>query len=147
MGVRARPAWRCGWVRSWTAAGWQPLWVPRGAEREAAGAVRTVGQPCVLVVDYAETRSELVGLVDDMAADREARRCGWCCWRAVPGSGGSNCSAGAEGQAAALLEAYAPVVLGPVRAAGGPQEIFAEALAAFAEKLGMVRPDVPLVVV
>jgi len=30
-----------------------------------------MGQPCVLVVDYAETRGELVGLLDDVAADQD----------------------------------------------------------------------------
>ena len=53
------------------ANGWQPLWVPRGAEREAVGAVHTMGQPCVLVVDYAETRSDLAGLLDQVAADHD----------------------------------------------------------------------------
>ena len=31
------------------------------------------------------------GWLDDVAADETARICGWCCWRAVPGSGGSSC--------------------------------------------------------
>ena len=47
------------------ANGWQPLWVPRGSERDAVRAVHTVGQPCVLVVDYAETRSDLAGVSGD----------------------------------------------------------------------------------
>lgn len=33
-----------------------------------------------------------------------------------------------------------PVRLGPVRATGGPQEVFADALTAFARKLGVARP-------
>ena len=37
----------------------------------SGGAVHTMGQPCVLVVDYAETRGELVGLLDDVAADQD----------------------------------------------------------------------------
>src|SRR6266576_3388940 len=50
------------------ASGWRPLWVPRGSERESVAAVREIGQPCVLVVDYAATRAELVGLLNDVAA-------------------------------------------------------------------------------
>ena len=45
-----------------------------------------------------------------------------------------------------LLEAGAPVILGPVRVAGGPQELFNDAVAAFAEEMGTGRPDARLVV-
>jgi hypothetical protein len=62
-----------------------------------------------------------------------------------PGEWWQQLLAGAEGRAAALLEAHVPLMLGPVQAQGGPQEIFAEALAAFAEKLGTARPDARLV--
>jgi hypothetical protein len=37
-----------------------------------------MGHPCVLVADYAETRGELVGLLDDVAAIKTART-----WRRV----------------------------------------------------------------
>src|SRR2546429_263239 len=60
--------WRWGWLRRLEGGGGRPLWVPRGCEHEAVAAVRDLGQPCVLVVDYAETRGELVGLLNDVAA-------------------------------------------------------------------------------
>jgi hypothetical protein len=44
------------------------LWVPRGSESEAVQDVQELGQPCVLVVDYAETRTDLAGLINDLAA-------------------------------------------------------------------------------
>jgi hypothetical protein len=53
------------------ADGWQPLWVPRGSERDGVQAVRVLGRPCLLVVDYAETRTELAGLLDDAATDQD----------------------------------------------------------------------------
>ena len=53
--------------------------------------------------------------------------------------------ASAEERTAALLEADAPVMLGPVHAAGGPQEVFDDAVAAFAQEMGTGRPDVRLV--
>ena len=72
--------------------------------RGGGGGAR-VGQPCVLVVDYAETRTELVGLLNDVAAGDGgpdlrvlllARSAGeW--WQQLPAS--------AEEQAAVLLEA------------------------------------------
>jgi len=131
--------------RELAACGWWSLWVPRGAEREAAGAVRTVGEPCVLVVDYAETRADLGGLVADVAGDGDGPEARVVLLARSAGEWWQQLLAGAEGRAAALLEAHAPLMLGPVRAEGGPQEIFAEALAAFAERLGTARPDARLV--
>ena len=126
------------------ANGWQQLWVRRGAERDGVAGVRTMGQPCLLVVDYAETRHDLAGLLDDMAADSGgpdmrvlllARSAGeW--WRTLLAS--------AEKRAAALVEAV-PVELGPVPAAGGPQELFVEAVAAFARRLQAESPDARLI--
>ena len=127
------------------ANGWQPLWVPRGSERDAVGAVHTVGQPCVLVVDYAETRSELAGMLDDVAADQDGPDLRAVLLARSAGEWWQQLLASAEGPTAALLEAHAPVTLGPVRAAGGPQELFDDAVAAFAQKLGVDRPDVRLV--
>jgi len=124
---------------------WQPLWVPHGAERDAVAAVHTMGQPCVLVVDYAETRSGLAGMLDDVAADQDGPDLRAVLLARSAGEWWQQLLVSAEGATAALLEAQAPVTLGPVRAAGGPQELFDEAVAAFAQKLGVSRPDVRLV--
>jgi hypothetical protein len=102
-----------------TARGWQPLWVPRGAERDAVGAVHTVGQPCVLMVDYAETRSDLAGLLDQVAADKGGPDLRILLLARSAGEWWQQLLASVEEQAAALLEADALVVLGPVLAAGG----------------------------
>ena len=141
---KTRLALRLG--RELAACGWRALWVPRGAERDAAGAVRTVGEPCVLVVDYAETRTDLAGLVADVAGDEDGPEVRVALLARSAGEWWQQLVAGAEGPAAALLEAHAPLMLGPVRAAGGPQEIFAEALAAFAGKLGTTCPNARLTV-
>jgi len=125
------------------AGGWQQLWVPRGAEREAVRDAQEVGQPCVLVVDYAETRSDLAGLADDLASTRGPDV------RAVllarsPGEWWQQLLAKAEERAAALLDAAAPITLGPVRAAGGLREVFDQAITVFARKLGVARPQAQL---
>ena len=117
--------------------GWQPLWVRRGAEREAVGAVHTVGQPCVLVVDYAETRNDLAGLLDQVAADQDGPNLRVVLLARSAGEWWQQLLASVEEQTAALLEADALVMLGPVRAAGGMQEVFDDALSAFARKLGL----------
>ena len=129
------------------ANGWQPLWVQRGSERDAVRRCAAVGQPCVLVVDYAETRSELVGLLNDVAADQDGPDMRVILLARSAGEWWQQLLASAEERTAALLEAGAPVTLGPVRAAGGPQEVFDDAVAAFARKLGTGRPDARLVAV
>jgi len=102
---------------------------------------------CLLVVDYAETRSELADLLDDVAADEDgpelrvvllARSAGdgeW--WRRLLGN--------TEELTAALLEASLPVRLGPIHAVGGMQEVFDHAVTAFSEKLKVDRPNARLV--
>ena len=135
-------------LRLWTeleATGWQPLWVHRGLERDAVRAVHAVGQPCVLVVDYAETRSDLVGLLDDVTTDLDAPDLRVVLLARSAGEWWQRLVASVEEHTAALLEAHAPVVLGPVHAAGGPQEVFNDAVAAFAQQMGTRRPDARMV--
>ena len=105
-------------------SGWQPLWVLRGAEREAVGAVHTMGQPCVLMVDYAETRNELAGMLDQVAADQVGPDLRVVLLARSAGEWWQQLLASVEEQTAALLEADAQVRLGPVRAAGGMQEVW-----------------------
>ena len=50
------------------ADGWRTMWVERGQEGTAVSTVRDVGEPAVLVVDYAETRPGLAGLLAQAAA-------------------------------------------------------------------------------
>lgn len=126
------------------ANGWQPLWVPSGREAEAMDAVRELGTPCVAVVDYAETRNGLAGLLSEVAAKADgpglrvvmlARSTGeW--WQRLVGN--------SEVRVSRLLAA-SPVQLGPLQAPGGQDEVFREALAAFARKLRADRPDATLV--
>jgi tetratricopeptide (TPR) repeat protein len=125
--------------------GWLPLWVKRGAEDEAVGAVREIGQRCVLVVDYAETRSDLTDLLDDVAADEDGPELRVVLLARSAGEWWEQLLANAEEQTAELLEADSLISLGPVRAAGGAHEVFAEAVTAFAQRLGTRRPEAEMV--
>ena len=138
---KTRLALRLG--QTLAANGWQQLWVRRGAERAGVAGVRTMGQPCLLVVDYAETRNDLAGLLDDMAADRGGPDMRVLLLARSAGEWWQTLLASAEKRATALVEA-APLELGPVPAAGGPQELFAEALAAFARRLKAECPEARL---
>ena len=120
------------------ANGWQPLWVPRGREGEAAAAVRELGQPCVLVVDYAETRDGLGALLGDVT--------GWdgpdlriVLLARGSGEWWQRLATSTEDRVARLLGAP-PVTLGPLSSPGGQAELFSEALTAFAGKLGSPPP-------
>jgi hypothetical protein len=126
------------------ASGWQPLWVPRGSEREAVSAVHEVGQPCVLVVDYSETRSDLAGLLDDVAADAGGPDLRVVLLARSAGEWWQQLLAGAAERTAVLLESGGLVRLGPVRATGGTREIFSDAVTAFARRMGTGRPDAVL---
>ena len=139
---KTRLALRLGDVMA--ANGWQPLWVLRGSEREAVTAVNEMRQPCVLVVDYAETRNDLVSLLDDVAADHDGPDRRVLLLARSAGEWWQQLLASTEEQTAALLDASAPLTLGAVRAAGGPQEIFDEAVTAFARRLGVGRPEARL---
>lgn len=137
---KTRLALRLGQVLE--AGGWHQLWVPPGREGEAAGAVRELGEPCVLVVDYAETRDGLGTLLVDVA--------GWDGpdMRILLLARGSEewwkrLVTRADDQVARLLETP-PVSLGPLSAEGGQAELFSDALAAFADKLGVTCPAAPL---
>ena len=126
------------------AIGWQPLWMPSGAERDAVAAVHELGRPCVLVVDYAETRAELAKLLDEVAADRGGPALRALLLARSAGEWWQQLLARVHERTATLLEADAPVAIGPVRAAGGPLEVFDDAVTAFSRKLRVGRPDAKL---
>jgi hypothetical protein len=122
------------------AAGWQPLWVRRDHENAAAAAVRDMGQPCVLVVDYAETRSGLIGLLDELTASWDGPDARVLLLARSDGEWWQALRARADYRTASLLDATPPVKLGSVPAAGGARELFEEALTAFARRLDAERP-------
>jgi tetratricopeptide (TPR) repeat protein len=127
-----------------SANGWQPLWVPPGSESDAIEAAQTTGEPCVLIVDYAETRSGLAGLLNDLATDHDGPDLRVLLLARSAGEWWQQLLASAERQATSLLEAHTPMTLGPVLAAGGPQELFDDAVTAFAQKMEIARPDASL---
>ena len=122
-------------------AGWRTQWVSPGSEREAAGTAKAVGEPVLLVVDYAETRTGLQELLAEVTSDTDgpdmrvlllARSAGeW--WRQL--------ITNSEYQLSELLAAVQPIMLGAVSDSYHQPEVFHEALAAFAYKLGVECPD------
>ena len=127
-----------------TANGWQLLWMRRGSEREAVNSVHELGRQSVLVVDYAETYRDLAGFLDDVAADEDGPDLRVVLLARSAGEWWQQILADSEEQTAALLGADPPVSLGPVYAEEERKEFFDDAVTAFAQKMGIQRPDVQL---
>ena len=112
------------------------------AEGMAVGMVRDAGEPAVLVVDYAETRPGLADLLAEAAAAEDCpdlrvlllARSGGEWWRQLLD--------GADYRLSQVLEDTEPLPLGPL--AGGQQGLFDDAVAAFADRLGVARPQARL---
>lgn len=111
------------------ADGWQPLWVPRGRERLVGSAVQELGRPCVVLVDYAETRDGLGGLLTDVAGASGGPDVRVVMLARSSGEWWQRLVTGGDNRVAKLLGA-SPVVLGPIAAEGGQGELFGEALTA-----------------
>ena len=124
------------------AQGWRSLWVHPGREAHAAEAVRKLG-PCVLVVDYAETRDSLRSMLSDVVADAAAPDVRVVLLARGLGEWWQRLAANSPEQVARLL-VEPPIVLGPIQVDGGPAVLFDEALTAFADKLGVPHLSVPL---
>lgn len=113
------------------------MWVPRGGEREPVSVAREMGQPCVLVVDYAETRGDgLAGLVTDAVADWDGPDLRVVLLARSAGERWQHLINAADRRAGDLLAAVEPVALGPVTGVANQQEVFDQAVTAFADMLG-----------
>ena len=124
--------------------GWRTMWVPPGGEAAAVDAVRDIGEPAVLVVDYAETRPGLAGLLAEAIAAVDGPDLRVALLARSAGEWWQQLLNGAEYELSQVLEAAAPIVLGPLSTGGGQQDIFDEAVTAFADRLEVSRPDATL---
>ena len=122
--------------------GWSTIWVPYGSERAAVGAVRTMGGPALLIVDYAETRLNLADMLAEAAGAGDAPDMRVLLLARSPGEWWQRILDGAAYSLSVVLETATPVNLGPVIVAGKQNEVFDKAVVAFAERLHMARPNV-----
>jgi tetratricopeptide (TPR) repeat protein len=127
--------------------GWRAMWVPRGAEATAIGAVRDVGEPAVLVVDYAETRPELTRLLEGAADASDSPYMRILLLARSAGEWWQQLLDGTDYRLSQVLQTAAPIMLGPIATAGGPDEVFSRAMAAFAHRLESDCPDARLTLI
>jgi tetratricopeptide (TPR) repeat protein len=125
-------------------AGWRTLWVERGQEQTAVGTVRDTGKPAVLVVDYAETRPGLAGMLTGAVRAQDCPDLRIVLLARTAGEWWQQLLAGADYRLSQVLEQAPPLTLGPLADAGGQQDLFDEAVTAFAGRLGVTRPDARL---
>jgi tetratricopeptide (TPR) repeat protein len=120
--------------------GWRCYWVPAGGEEQVMRPTMQSRKPVLVVCDYAETRPGLAGLLARVmgAADgpvvrvlllaRSAEE--W--WQQL--------IAESDAKNGDILAAVRPLTLGPLAGPAGQEQVFRQALAAFAARLGT---DVP----
>jgi tetratricopeptide (TPR) repeat protein len=121
--------------------GWRTRWVPAGTEQEAAGMARDAGEPVLLVVDYAETRAGLPELLAEVTSDADGPNMRVLLLARSAGEWWQQLISSSEYRPSELLAAVRPITLGPVSGRSGQPEVFRQALAAFAGKLGAECPD------
>jgi hypothetical protein len=124
--------------------GWQFYWVSAGDEASAAAAARESQIPVLLILDYAETRTDLgeflTGVIEDGPGANVrvlllARSAGeW--WQQLIATTGVILSE--------ILAAVQPSNLGPLTGPSGQHEVFKQAMQAFAATLNTDCPDTAL---
>ena len=124
--------------------GWQFYWVSAGEEAKAAAAVRESQIPVLLILDYAETRTDLgeflTGVIEDGPGANVrvlllARSAGEWWQQLITGTGAV---------LSETLAAVQPIPLGPLTGPSGQHEVFKQAMEAFAAELNTDCPSTAL---
>jgi len=123
--------------------GWQTLWAPLGTEPEALRAAQQIARPIVLLVDYAETRTGMLGFLTDAAADLGGPDLRVVLLARNSGEWWHKLVNGADHKLADLLVAR-PIHLGAVPREAAQSEVFHAAVTGFAARLGVSLPAVRL---
>ena len=127
--------------RNLSESGWRTSWVLRGGEEQAVSDIRLVGQPTVLLVDYAETRDELSNLLAAVASDTSGPDMRVVLLARSAGEWWQQLITGVEYPVRELLARVDPMILGPLTTgAVSQQEVFDDAVAEFAARLKLPRP-------
>ncbi|HEY1621737.1 MAG TPA: tetratricopeptide repeat protein [Streptosporangiaceae bacterium] len=124
--------------------GWRAWWVPAGQEASAAEVAAAGGVPVLLVVDYAETRPGLAGLLATVGRGREGPAVRVLLLARSAGEWWQRLCDGSPDEVSDLLAGAGPVVLGPVSGGAGEEAVFGEAVKAFAAVRGVACPEVVL---
>jgi PST family polysaccharide transporter len=120
--------------------GWQPAWVPPGAEQEAVSAARRIARPTVLLVDDAETRTGLPGFLTDVAGGLGAPDLRVVLLARNSGEWWQELASSADYRLGRVLTAALPARLRPVPRGAAQTGLLDAAVTEFAARLGVARP-------
>jgi tetratricopeptide (TPR) repeat protein len=123
-----------------TEMGWQPWWVTAGQEADALRVAGESSVPVLLVADYAETRAALPAMLA-AAADTDGPSLRVLLLARSAGEWWQRLLDGLPDNVGDLAARHPPLVLGPVASHSDRDELFAEALIAFAELRGVACPE------
>ena len=127
-----------------TGLGCRSWWVPEGRETDAVQVSRDGDVPVILVVDYAETRIALPIMLAVAASELGGTNLRILMLARSAGEWWQQLQDGSPYKLSELLAASKPLTLGPVTDAASQQQVFAEALSAFASLRGIPCPDAQL---
>lgn len=132
------------------ASGWHTLWLPLGPKDEVLDPIHQIGKPCLLVVDNAEIHADLAGTLSNLASKKDGP--GLRILLLAHGAGEwvrrllASMEEDARSHVSASMEAYLPISLGSAHALGKLQEIFDDAVSAFAHRMEVSAPRTALAI-
>ena len=125
--------------------GFRCYWAQRGTESQTVTAVRQDTSPVLIVIDYAETFSELPGLLDHLTAaplpGEPSSLVRVLLLARSAGEWWDQLVSGCSTRLGEDLAAMSPLALGAVAEPTRQRELFEQAVAAFAARLGRPRPS------
>ena len=124
--------------------GYRCYWVGADGEQQAAEAAVLGPAPVLLLVDYAETRSALVAMLAGVLGGEDGPAVRVLLVARSAGEWWQQLITESEARISDLLAATAPIPLGPLSAPSGQEDVFRQALAAFAAKLNCDWPDIAM---
>jgi len=124
--------------------GWQAQWVPPGKEPDAIQMARRTSRPTVLLLDDAETRTDVTRLLTDAAGGLDGTDLRVILLARNTGEWWHDLIIRVGYRASDMLVGASPIQLGPIADAATQREIFDAAIAGFAVRLGVTRPTARL---
>jgi hypothetical protein len=124
--------------------GWRCYWVPAGGEASAAAAACQDKTPVLLVVDYAETRTEIAQVLAQVISSAPRAKVRVLLLARSVGEWWQQLAAGSATVVSETLAAITPLTLGPLTGPSGQDAVYRQALQAFAAELGASCPDTSL---
>jgi hypothetical protein len=122
--------------------GWRSYWVPSGEEVSAADAACAGEFPVLLVVDYAETRAQTGDLLARLIGSQPRANVRVLLLARSAGEWWQQLIANTSTVVSETLAAVRPIVLGPLTGPPGQQEVYRQAMRAFAAELDAGCPEI-----